>query len=67
MGKTYQLPKGALVKSDGSPTPAGRAYLIAIQKLTQDVNALTNLDSGTSYTNDQLRDAHIALLAALQG
>lgn len=67
MAKIYQYPGGPLIKSNGEPTPAGRAYLLAIQKLTQDINGVTNLDGGTSYSNDELRDKMIEVISALQG
>lgn len=67
MGKTYKLPKGKLVEASGLPTLPFRGYLVGIENISKDVNAVDDLDSGTSYSNDQLRDAYIALLAALKG
>lgn len=67
MSRSYQMPAGPLVRADGMVTPAGRSYLEAIQVLTSALNDITLLDSGTSYTNDQLRDHLIEILTALQG
>ena len=65
--RTYNFPIGQIVNSDGTPTVPGKAYLDGIHKLTDAFNELTNLDSGTSYTADQLRDKIIAIIDAMQG
>ncbi|MBX6392764.1 MAG: hypothetical protein IRY96_04790, partial [Burkholderiales bacterium] len=65
--KTYIFPNGQLVDEAGNPTIAGRAYLQAIQDWNTAIRGVTNLDSGTSYTNDQLRDKLIELISILQG
>lgn len=67
MAKTYRFPGGPLVDASGNPTLAGRAYLLAIEKITTEINEVANLDSGTSYTSDELRDKLIAVISALQG
>lgn len=67
MPRTYQFPAGRLVREDGQPSDGLRAYLEAIQRVTSACNDITKLDSGTSYTADQLRDHLIEILTALQG
>jgi hypothetical protein len=67
MTKLYPFPCGAMVDEVGEPTIAGRTYLQGIQDITQAVNDVTNLDSGTSYSAAQLRDKLIELISALQG
>jgi hypothetical protein len=67
MTKLYPFPRGALVDENGEPTVVGRTYLQGIQDITQAVNDVTNLDSGTSYSAAQLRDKIIELISALQG
>jgi hypothetical protein len=67
MTKLYPFPVGALVDEEGTPTVAGRTYLQGIQDLTQAINDVTNLDGGTTYTADELRDKLIELISVLQG
>lgn len=67
MARRYPFPAGAIVERDGTPSMSGRGYLEEIQKRTERVNDVADLDSGTSYTADQLRDKIIELLGALKG
>ena len=67
MPRSYQMPAGRLVREDGIVTAAGRSYLEAIQRVTSACNDITKLDSGTTYTADELRDHLIEILTALQG
>ena len=67
MARSYQVPAGPLVDDKGNLTPDGRGYLEAIQRITSALNDITVLDSGTSYSNDELRDHLIEILTALQG
>jgi len=48
-------------------SPQGTAYWIAIENITKAVNEIENLDGGTTYSADDLRDKIIELIAALQG
>ena len=65
--KRYPFPYGQMVDENGVPTVSGKAYLQAIQDLTQAIAEVENLDGGTTYTADDLRDKIIEILSALQG
>ncbi|MEM8575524.1 MAG: hypothetical protein AAGF48_12915 [Pseudomonadota bacterium] len=67
MARNYQYPKGPLVKGNGTATLAAHGYLVGLEEITKDINGVENLDGETSYTNDELRDKLIAVIAALQG
>jgi len=67
MAKRYPFPAGPIVDGNGVPTIQGRGYLQGIQDLTQAVNDVENLDGGTTYSADELRDKLIELISALQG
>ena len=70
MPKVFVMPKGQIIVNGlGTPNIPGRSYLLGIEdysKRMAAIAALTDLDSGTSYSNDELRDALIALKNALQ-
>lgn len=61
------MPNGPIVRDGGIPNVPGRAYLEYIQKTSEAVNDVTDLDGGTGYTADQLRDKIIELMVALKG
>jgi hypothetical protein len=65
--RRYPFPNGPLVTPGGNPTLAGKAYLLGINRLSEAVNAIENLDAGTSYSVDELRDKIREIISALQG
>lgn len=67
MPRRYPMPAGAIVQDNGMPTPIGRAYLVGLDNINSAVNDIANLDDGTTYTADELRDKLIELITALQG
>jgi hypothetical protein len=65
MARNYVFPSGALVDDEGNPTVAGRAYLQAIQDLTQAINDVENID--VTATTAEVRDKLLELISVLQG
>jgi hypothetical protein len=67
MAQKYLFPRGALVDVNGAPTMQGKAFLTAIEKWSLAISDVENLDSGTTYTANELRDKIIELIAIFQG
>lgn len=69
MARRFVMPKGPLVTQSGAPNTSGQNYLIAIEEFSRPLasaSAIPNLDGLTTYSNDELRDKLIALIAALK-
>lgn len=69
MQRKYPMPQGPVVGRDGIPFGAGHTYLSGIQRMSETLKTaheVDNLDGGTSYSNDELRDKLIEILNALK-
>lgn len=69
MERKYTMPRGPIVDPSGEPNVPARAYLGGIESISKTLNAghaVENLDGGTSYTLNELRDKMIELIAALK-
>lgn len=67
MARRYPMPNGPIVTTNGLPNVPGRAYLEYIQKVSEAMNDVADLDGGTSYTAAELRDKIIEIMTALKG
>lgn len=65
MAQRKTVPADPAVTSDGALAPAHRQFQQNLAKPISDVAELTNLDSATTYTADELRDKVIELMSAL--
>jgi hypothetical protein len=65
MARVHTIPNSQIADSAGNLRPEWRAYLQRLGTSLQAAAAVTQLDSGTTYSADQLRDTIIALQNAL--
>lgn len=65
MAQRKTVPADPATGPDGALNPAHRQFQQSVAKPLSEVAELTNLDSGTSYSNDELRDKIIELMGAL--
>lgn len=65
MPRQHSIPSSPIADASGALRPEWRAYLQRLGQSLQAAAAVSKLDSGTTYTANQLRDTIIALQTAL--